>query len=1426
LSTHFLHGWQISRGGAFYLREADRARAEKNFDKEIASLARYLSYVPSDEEIRARYGFALEARGGDRDHLPAFLVLERVLRERPGREDVRRTLARIAVTIGRFQDGIDHLNELSKSADKDGELEYLYGRCDEGKGEYRSAAEHFARAIELPPQLPDGYIRLAGLYRKRLDQPAAADGIIDRLVKEKASAEAYLARARYLRERSAREDYQDAIRPISAETQFALLFGAGQNPLQVLPYVSLKTYDSPLLRKAEADLAEARRVAPTNPSTREERELVVQVFLEAAELAQAQARLGAARTFAERGLELDPSQPRLYVFLARLEARQGPSSRGIACLRRGLETLPDHPELLYTLADLLLGDGKLTEANQALARLREKGIDPAPVEVMEARVHMANREWLLAIRSLERAQPGLNLLPELSRHTFFLLGQCYEEVGDADQQYTAYRRAGADDPNNPLWVEVNAGTGRALLTMGKYDNALEIFRRLMPRAPSARIMVAHLLIATNLARPRDQRRWEEVTQTLDEADRYSPRSVQLRLLRAQALYAQDKVGDAELLLTRGRDEEPEQVTYWVGLANLAEQRRDFQKVLEILDEAEQKLGDHAELRLARIVYWRKRGGKEAVRALGEQARGLDRFKPEERRLLLRGLAAAYAQVGAREESRLLLQTLLRERPYDLATKADLFDLAVSQGDEALMEKMVLEIRGLEGEAGTLWRYGQARLTIWHASKGKIDAETIQETRHLLTAVAARRPAWFRVPTCQAALEELGKNKGAVLSYLLRALNLGENNPEVARRALQLLYEAQRYDEASELLRKLPEQAAVLINQNAMVIDLSLRNGDYRQAQELAEKACADKPDDYRNHIWLAHVRWTLDPRSSEVEPALRRAVALADNVPDTWLPLIQFLARTGQKDRAETEVRIAERKLSPEKHAAALAQCYLAVGRLDAAKELYRERLKVTPKDVALLQGAAALALREGQMDEAARFLEGIEVQRSQAPAEADAARRLLWFLKSAGKDYQPPQELLASLGAGGPSGPAATDESPEDLRAKALLLAMRGRRPDRQQAVRLLVACGESQPLVPEDQLLLSQLYDSLGDWPKARAGLARLLETHQKNLLYLGYYAAGLIRHNDLDEAERCLSQMEKLPAELRRNAFSITEVRARLLSARHKGDEARKLLIEEARQHEDRTGAVAQLLEELKQLEAAELMYRKLVTLSKSPELMQLRLALFLGRQRRLGEALDLCEQGWGKLKPEVVSSATLLVLYAGAAEERDCERAVCSLEAALQKKPTSSGLLSDLAALRNLQGRFDAAEKLFAQVLRLDKRDALAMNNLAFLLAFRDGKAEEALLLIAQAVEIKGPLPVLLDTRGVVYLAMGRADLAVKDLKEAATERDDAATLFHLALAYDRDKKRVEAVAALKRAESLGLTEQRLHPLERPSYKSLKAALGGN
>src|SRR5262249_3166625 len=229
-----------------------------------------------------------------------------------------------------------------------------------------------------------------------------------------------------------------------------------------------------------------------------------------------------------------------------------------------------------------------------------------------------------------------------------------------------------------------------------------------PDAPKgSAIALARLVLFRTLQRePLD---WTDTEAALKQAEQLDPQNPEVTLLWAELFATRNDNDRAEQTLTQARDRDPQQVLYWTGLAALAEHRQAPEKAWQLLQEAERQAGDSVPLRLARARYWANRGGAETAAELAKLRTGLDQFPRDEQARLLRGLAETYTRLGDRATAAKLWEELAAQPRYkaDLRLRLVLFNLALQARDQDAMKRHLAEIRTLEGDDGTFYRYGEA-----------------------------------------------------------------------------------------------------------------------------------------------------------------------------------------------------------------------------------------------------------------------------------------------------------------------------------------------------------------------------------------------------------------------------------------------------------------------------------------------------------------------------------------------------------------------------------------------------------------------------------------------------------------------------------------------------------------------------------------------
>jgi tetratricopeptide (TPR) repeat protein len=1131
-----------------------------------------------------------------------------------------------------------------------------------------------------------------------------------------------------------------------------------------------------------------------------------EALLLASEVASALGRKGQAREPLERGVKLHPGDLRLRLALAQSEFQEGRRARALELLRPCLNDLPADADELARLGRLLVDLGETARAEKVCQRLQTAG-SAWEAGLLRGGLLVRKGAWGQARLLLEKVRSEPLPTAEVVRGLNLLLAECYGRLGNPDQQLSACRRALESDPS---WPPARRLLASALLALGKTDEAINEYRRLDTDAEGRRELI-RLLLRRNLRLPAAERSWGEVERALQGFAAGRQPTAEVQLLRAEVLAARGEAAQARKLAEAERDRAPREVGPWLLLASL--EQRQGRSVLPLLEQAERQAGRRVEWELARARHWARAGKPEARQQLRRLEGRLGGFAAAEQDRLLLGLAGANAVAGDLPAAGRLWRQVARRQPGNLNVRFLLFERALEAGWHDEARGLVGEIKRLEGEGGPIAAYAEAALRLEKARPG--DTEGLAEVSRLLAQVASARPSWSRPALLEARLHDLEGRKDKALERYQTALKRGETGLGVVRRALQLLSEQGRYAEANALLRTLPEQDLSAPGLGRLAAELSLLDPagaeNRKRALELAGKAVPADSKDYRDHLWLGQVYATAgQPR--QAERAFRRARDLAPTAPETWVVLLAFLARVDAKG-AEVELQAAKARLPKDRLSAVLGPAYEALGRPEQAEEHYRADAAARPDDPVALSNAAGFYARVGQRDKAEPYLRQITEGRVKAPAaQVASARRSLAVLLAVGGSYQQFQEAQALLRQNAGEGA----ETPEDRQARALVLATRPA--SRREAIRLFEGLSSRSAAAPaEHRFRLAQLYEADGNWPRARAHLLALLGEHGKNPVYLAHYVRALLRHKQVEEAREWLDRLAGLrPAE-----FETVELRARVFHATGQTDAAVEALRAYTRQKDARLDLTAALFDQLGRAADAEKTYRAHAATAKDP-LGSLLLAQHLGRRGRVEEALRLCEKAWGKGPPESVGVASLGAVRTAKASAGQRRRVQRWLEDAVRKAPQSPLLPVLLADLHDVSGRHDHAITLYRRILEQAPRNAVALNNLALVLALQ-GKHAEALKLIQTALDEAGPEPALLDTRAVIYNVGGRADLAVKDLQQAVAQAPSGSRYFHLAQAHMLLKDRRAAHAAYRRATDLGLQEDSLHPLEWAAHRQLAEQL---
>lgn len=1136
------------------------------------------------------------------------------------------------------------------------------------------------------------------------------------------------------------------------------------------------------------------------------------VLVLAAELAREKGDNDGARAHLDKAAREQPKDGRVYQALARLENHVGQREAALAALRRGLAFAGKDQqfELYWSIANLVLDAADLGQARKLMSEIRDAHTAPTALEYLEARCQMVQGRWYEASRLLEKIRPGLKSVAELAIQADLFLGTCYEQLEDPAQQMAAFKRVLDQDPFS---ADARSGLAAALWHLGQGAEALAQFERLAEQTGSAKEMakrkleLARVLLLDTMQR--DGKDWARLERLIDEAEKDLADTPQTALLRAEVAFARGQADRADALMAQTIAKHPRQADLWIARAAMALRLGKGDEAKKYLESAATSAGDSADVRLAWMQFWVDQPAQEARSGLAKLTDNLDRFKLDEQVKVRFALAEALQQVGAYPEAERQLRCLIElpRHAEDVRVRLLLFDLAMAAGDDSGMRKVVAEIQAIEGKEGASWRYAEAQRLVRLGRGGQQDA--LEQARTLLTAVASQRPDWNGVALLRAEIDDAqGKTEQAIANYR-RALEQGVRSVRAGRELVLLLLRSQRFEEAEQEIRKLRNQSPLSNDLQRLAVAVSLNKQDFQKAESLARQGLAAGANDFREYLWMGQVLAARGRANADAEKAFRRAVALADKAPETWVALVRFLATAGQTEAARAEMDKSRSRIAPDKLPLALGQCAEALGQMDEARGHYLTAMQAHPDSVPARRLAAGYFLRAGQPVDAETVLRPIVEKKMKASDEELAwARRLLALTLASGADARRQREALGLVGVtldGNGNLVEEKSDSLEEQRYRAKVLAMQQRRVCRERAIALCEDLLARQALASDEQFLLAQLYVRQGPdevWDrKIRELMTSLTKDQSGEPRYLAFFANYLLQKNDIAGAEKLTTRLEQLEKsrKVAPGVLGSIELKARALEKRGRGDEALALLVSFA--GEDK--APAERIFALAQLQS---------------------------RLGHLSEAIDLCERAAKTLPVEVAHGAAVTILRAhrpideaSAAWTQQWERMEKILRQAIQRDETKLAFYLQLADLFDMIGDLRELEKVCRQVLDRDPDNLVTLNNLAWHVAPLPGRADEALALINRAIVKHGSRPELLDTRGFVYLYLGQGEKAIADLTDAVKENATAIRYFHLTRAHQLTRNSAGALAALQQANTLGLTVQRLHPAERDIYRQVTAEL---
>ncbi len=1346
--------------------QAEHAAENGKLDKAILYMRQYLELRPEDHDAATKLAEMIMQKGaGPKQLTSALFLYERVLREAPQREDVRRKLADLSLRLNRFSDAQIHVRALLDKSPDESELWEKLGRCQFAQNKIDDARTSFEKAISVDKHNISACEMLVDLLVQQMNLPDEGRECLDKMVRANPQkAEAYLARARFWRGREK-----------NAECQ--------------------------------SDLERALEIEPENADG----------LLMLAEIMQTKGEAQQARALLLKGMSRHPKVVRFYRMLSSLELTQGNLAAGIAYLEKGVAEMPGAVELFTPLADLLIQQGEVAKGRDILHKLEGQRSVANEVRYLRGRLLMADGKWAEAASALEKLRTDVVAAPGFSAQVNWLLAQCHERLGKVDAQMESLKRILAIEPGH---LHARLRFGAMHLSAGRFDEAVKeyVVAARSPYAPlSARTTLGRLFIArAKLTGTRED--WTVASEYIDALRKKYANTVDPVLLAAEMNLYQRKHDVARKLLRTEAGRKVNDQRIWSALSAVELDGVGLHAALEVLDEAQAVLGDGVELRLARARVWAndwQTGRAERIRAL---AKGHQNLPDAEQLHLLRGLADICASIRDYEGVRLIQKQIAARQPADLAVRLALFANAARTGDKNLLAQLRKEIETLQKPNEEFLRVAETLATL---DDLKPEEPRFEECQSFARKMLAASPDRADIHFLAARLaEKAGDNRAASRHYALAVefnrANLGYlegqlasqirsgadmkqrfeqllGDPRLSWDAFRALIEGAFANLSDEQFEKCMTALTPAMRRSGSMLVWAARieqaHGREAKALSLVDQACRTSP--MLADAWIARIR--LQPKDAvtvlnSVRPSIderayylicaETAEAIRTDQPN-WAPAF---TKPGQM-RAWTK---------------ACMSAHVVRGQVREAAECLRKLAndaKAAPDDVAWAKRTSTLLAAAG----------GSVAERRQTLAAL--------------RDWKPgPDADLEELRTHVAS-----------LAAAARLVYGAERKQLLQQAVDTMKRVTAAKNASAKDWYHLSQFQLLLGDRAAQLASIKTAMEKDDGNLFYVAAYVDELLTDGKQTEAEPLVARLQQAVHDPRAAAtaakfYCLANAPERVFDVidkyEHSGDPGTPEGL-------DRLRHAAEMLDQMGRLatskglpcakamiDAALEKYR--FALKSFPETAG-PMAALLAFNGQTQAAYDLLTQMKPNLSLQALTSAAMGVIRVGNSTPKHFEIVRGWIDEALVQDPKNWTLKLSLAELLALKQEYAAAEPIYREALKAEPDNVIALNNLAWILAPRLEASEEAMKCVDHAIEISGPTGELLDTRARIHISRGSYDQAIEDLQQALHLGQTSLRWFHLSVAQFKQLKKEEAIRSFKEARARGIDARLVHPDDQALFK---------
>jgi len=1367
VSVYALHAWQTATKAEQALPRGLKAFEAKNWDEAAEQLGRYIARNNQDVAMLVKYADAqMKRRPTTQGNLQqAIAAYRNALRFQPSDIETAKKLTQLYLELRVPSEAIGIATRHLEIQDDPG-LRRMLGQAYWQLREFDKAVAEVKSVIDRYSSEIPAY-EVLGLWaaeRPEIVKQSPLAWFDDAVAKNPESARAYLARAGY--------------------------------------YLRQKDKD-----KAMADLAKAMSYDLSDVSTRL---LLVEELIVAGNLDKAKEQLQVLQ-------EIDKTDPRLWQTWAVLAFRTASPEEMFMVADEGMKATSESWDFIATATRLLIFAGRLENVEGYLARMREKDLDPPTLAYLEGLLAEKQGRLRDAVTSWQRA---ISLSPRAPEEVYRRLASAYSRLGDTQSainqlQVMLNKRSGDQGASAAQsdYIQARLYLTQLFAQTRNWPKVQELARQLVELAKADPQVVTEAkllglqarthLLAANSAEENKEEAWREIEAELAELDKETNGASGVKLLQVQVAMMQGKFAQASAMLSELESENPSELRLMLVRAELSAAEGQNEKARTLYLNA---IAGHPQafdpVRGLAVFLDRQDQRAECESVLKD---AFARFQePQLRRDCGLLLAELYYRWQEKEKLCQWLTDLTGQFPNDIQSRRMLLVCDPVVQDASRSQKIIDEIKALEGEKGGQWRYEQARLWMRSSNDFKINYAQIVK---LLQENLLANPDDQASRLLLAATYEMAGERQLALTTYREAFAKSPDDTQVLVKLIAALHKANEFDEAQAILDKVGSQQLSNPDLQRFLVEHDFRRGDVESASETLQQMIRRDPNDMMLSLSYARVL-TLRKEFAKAESLLSD---LRARMPDSILVIraqLQLYLQQGNTDKAMQICNAAVDQLRNAKAHLVRADLLVTLGQGDKALEDLGQAIALEPQNAENWEARARAYSSSGRIGEAISDVRRALALLPQEPRIQKLAAAL--FIASGKSSLLREAEAMLDKALASRSG--TQEKTDPELRLyKARILILRGTGPSIEEARQLLRQVTTDYPKYADGWELMAQLELNQNEPGRALDFATRGLahnEQHKQLLLLKA------VAEKRLSPSMAALTTLPSLAKQYPDDVGILLEwADAYILANRpEKAVELLRGKLDDfkgpARRRCEIALAVAVYTDQ--QREKARELFDKLIAADPSDPMPVMALGQLLRREKRWTEVNQLLNL-WRTRNPGDAQTATSIArILAGSGDREALQMAEDQLRMILDPNPNAVPPLVTLSMLMQDAGRTEEAARLNRRILELDPNNVIAINNLAWMLCEKPSPSseviQEALTLANRGLMLEPEYADLLDTRGVIHFKNGDMARAEADLVKSLSllpvgSAQSAAPQFHLARVYAATNRKTQAVEHLRMALSL-------------------------